>query len=56
VQEAIDYRLEHMAAQVHALGQKYAMAFAQFDTHFQAGEISHRHSYSVFFPLRELAL
>jgi hypothetical protein len=56
VQEAIDYRLEYIAAQVHALEQKYALSFARFDAHFWAGEIPHQHSYAVFFPLRELAL
>ena len=47
VQEAIDYRLEHIVARVHVLEQKYGMSFARFDTHFQAGEIPHQHSYEV---------
>lgn len=45
--EAIDHRLEHLAAQIRTLEQKYGVAFEQFDQRFQAGEISHQHSYEV---------
>ena len=47
VQEAIDYRLEHIAARVRTLEQQYGMPFARFDTRFQAGEILHQQSYEV---------
>jgi hypothetical protein len=46
-QDAIDYRLEHLAKQIHALEQKYEMSFEQFDQRFQAGEIPSQHSYAV---------
>lgn len=46
-QEAIAHRLEHLNERIRALEQKYGMCFAQFDVQFQAGNISHQHSYEV---------
>lgn len=46
-QEAIAHRLEHLAERIHALEQKYGTSFAQFEQHFQAGEIPRQHSYEV---------
>lgn len=46
-QEAIAHRLEHLAAQIHALEQKYGVAFEQFHNRFQAGQIPNQHSYDV---------
>jgi hypothetical protein len=46
-QDAIDYRLEHLARQIHVLEQKYGSSFEQFDQRFQAGEIPSQHSYAV---------
>jgi len=46
-QDAIDYRLEHLARQMQALEQKYGMSFEPFDQRFQAGAIPSQHSYAV---------
>jgi len=46
-QDAIAHRLEHLAAQIDALEQKYGLAFAEFDTRFQAGEVPNQHNYEI---------
>ena len=46
-QDAINYRLEHLARQIQVLEQKYGISFEQFDQRFQAGEIPSQHSYAV---------
>jgi hypothetical protein len=46
-QEAIAHRLEQLSAQIHALEQKYGVAFEQFHTRFQAGQIANQHSHAV---------
>ena len=46
-QEATAHRLERIEMQIHALEQKYGIAFEQFHERFQAGQIPNQHSYNV---------
>ncbi len=45
--DAIDHQLEQLAKQMRAFEQKYELSFEQFDTRFQAGEITNQHSYEI---------
>ena len=45
--EAIDHRVEQLAARMRTFEHKYGCAFEAFDARFQAGEIPDQHRYEV---------